>query len=809
MRTLLQDLTYALRQLRKSPGFTITAILTLAIGIGSNTASFSMMDAVVLRPLAVPDLGHVVTVYEKHGDGVPWQVALANYEDLKRQSQSFEQLAVRTNADMNLTGAGDPMRIQAVYASPSFFSVLEADALLGRTLSSGDAEPGRAHVAVLSYSFWKSHLGSDTAVVGRTLQLNQQPYTVVGVMPKTMQYPAATDLFLPFVPVPAQLANRTDQNYMVLGRLRHGVLVAQAQSEFNVISDRLAQAYPSTNEHMSLKVEPLLTRVNGDLTPMYFGLSQGATFFVLLVVCANVANLQFARGLARRPELALRNALGASRWRLLRQLLTESLVLGLLGGAGGLLFAVLQMHVSKLAMPAQVAKMVAGWTNISLSGRALAFSLTLAILAGLVSGLAPSLGALRVNLADQLRAGSRAVSGSVRTSRLRNLLAISQIALAVALVIGTALICKGMLSMLHLGDRYQPAQTLIFNVHLPDARYDTPEKQAAWLSESLDRLRVLPGVQSAVVTSTLPYSDEGWLDQSQVEGQPLMPGKEPSALRITVSDGYFKTFHILLSANAGRFFNAGDTRQSLPVTVVSTDFVKRYFPQGSPLGHRIRMGRGVNQTPWLTIVGVVEEASYGLYDRSRPAAVYLSAAQLPQSGMTYSIMAAGDPSALAQPVRRALAEIDATLPLEQMETYEQLLHVQLTGLFFISGTLAFDSFLALLLAAIGIFGAMENMVGERTREIGVRLALGARREDVLRMILGRAGRLTSIGLGVGLVLAFGLARMAANLLYQVRPDDPMVFVAISVAIACVALLASWLPARRASRVEPMSALRSD
>jgi predicted permease len=811
MQTLWQDLRFALRQLRKSPGFTITAILTLAIGIGANAASFSMMDAVVLRPLAVPDMAHVVTLYEKRSDGVPRQVALADFEDWQRQSHSFEQLAVRSNADMSMTGAGDPTRVQAVYASPSFFSVLRTDAFLGRVFHASDADPGgNNNVAVLSYAFWKSHLGSDPAVLGRRLELNQQPYTVIGVMPKTMQYPATVDFFLPFAPLPAELANRNEHHYQVLGRLRGGVSVAAAQAELNLIADRLAHAYPATNQDVSVTVETLLSAVNGELTPFYFALSQGATFFVLLVVCANVANLQFARGLAHRPELAMRTALGASRSRLLRQLLTESLIVGLLGGAGGILFAVLQMHVSKVTMPEQVSRMVAGWTNISLNGRALAFSLLLAVVAGLVSGLAPSLEALRLSLSDQLRAGSRSVSGSVRTSRLRNTLAVSQIALAVALVIGTALMCKGMLGMLHLGDRYEPARMLTFNVHLPEKRYDTAARRADWYNESLDRLRSLPGVERAVATSTLPYSDDGWLDQAEIEGRAPTPGKERSALRLTVSEGYFKSFHLSLLPNSGRTFSASDTLQSQPVAVVSKDFAARNFPGESALGHRVRMGGpGVNQTPWLTIVGVVDEASYALWERSRPAAVYMDASQLPLSAMTYSVVATGDPISLAPAARRALAGLDGAIPLDRVETYAQFLHIQLTGLFYISGTLAFDAFLALMLAAIGIFGAMENMVGERTREIGVRLALGARREDVLRMILGRASRLTGIGLGVGLGLAFGLARMMASLLYQVRPDDLSIFLTITLAIAAIALLASWLPARRASRVDPMSALRSE
>jgi len=345
METLLQDLQYAFRQLRKAPGVTMTAVLTLAIGIGANTASFSIMDAVVFRPLAVPELDRVVTVYTQHDHGDAQQVTLADFGDWQRQSQSFEQMAVRTGVDMSLTGAGDAAHVQAEYASPSFFGVLRTKALLGRVFDESETQPGRSNVAVLSYAFWQSQMGADAGVVGRNIELNQHPYTVIGVMPKTMQYPATADFFLPLAPSVAELQNRSSHNYLVTGRLRKGVTAAQAQEEMKVIAGHLAEAYPTTNQGRSVKVEGLLAGLNGSLTPLYFSFMQGATFFVLLVVCANVANLQFARGLARRPELAMRSALGAGRWRLMRQLLTENILLGLIGGAGGLLFAAIDMHV--------------------------------------------------------------------------------------------------------------------------------------------------------------------------------------------------------------------------------------------------------------------------------------------------------------------------------------------------------------------------------------------------------------------------------------------------------------------------------
>jgi putative ABC transport system permease protein len=627
------------------------------------------------------------------------------------------------------------------------------------------------------------------------------------VMPKAMQYPSDADLYLPFAPTPQQLGNRSTHNYLVTGRLRPGITVKQAQAEMRIVADRLAQAYPATNLGWSVKVEPLLDGINGDLTPLYYRLVMGATLFVLLVVCANVANLQFARGIARRPEMAMRTALGASRPRILRQLLTENILLGLVGGAGGLAFGALYLHIILITMPARVARYMPGWSNTSLNGRVMVFSLLLAVGAGLISGFLPALEALRVNVMEQLKAGSRGATGPSRTHRLRNLFAVAQISLAVALVIGAALMSKGMWSMLHLADGYHPDKILTFNVTLPPARYDNPRKLAAWYADSLTKLRALPGVTHAEVSSALPYSDNGWLQDLAIENRPVIPGKFQSALHLQVSQGYFDAFHIPIVA--GRALSASDTLDTLPVAVVSQQFVARYFPGENPIGRRIRMGGADSKNPWLTIVGVAEETSYSTWDQTRKPAVYMSAAQVPLEGTTYAVMTDGDPLALAPAVRKALAGLDPALPLDVVMSYQQYLHELLTGLMYAAAMLVVDALIALLLAAIGIFGVMANLVGERTREIGVRLAMGARREDVLGMILGRASWLTAAGVGAGLLLAFCLAHMAANLLVGVRPDDPAVFASITATIAGIALVASWIPARRAARIDPMEALRDE
>ncbi len=811
VEVLWSDLRYAVRQLWKSPGFTVTTALTLAIGIGVNTAVFSMMDAMVLRPLAVPNLDRVVIVAEEHGRGGGddyQQVALGNFQDWKQQSRSFENLAIRGDASMSLTGTGEPIHVQAALTSASFFGVMQTNAVLGRVYQDRECHPGHDAVAVLSYAFWQKHFGGDRAVLGRSINLDDRAYSIIGVLPRSMQYPSVSEVFLPLAPTPQQRENRVAHDFLAVGRLRSGVSVDHAQEELRVIAQRLAKAYPSSNLGWSVRVEPLLDGINGDMTPLYYRLIMAATGFVLLVVCANVANLQFVRGISRRPEIAVRTALGAGRARLLRHLLTENLVLGALGSAGGLVLAVIVMHLCLIAMPPQVARYLSGWSNISLNGRALAFSLLLAAAAGLTSGLLPALKALRINLVDQLKAGSRNTSASRETHRLRDLFAVSQISFSVLLVIGAALMCKGMWSMLHVADVHQPKQVLTFNVNLPTGRYTTNEKRAAWLNNSLERLRSLPGVTHAEITTALPDGQDSENDDLQIENRPVPPGKFQSTVKLSVTSGYFDAVHIPLSS--GRTFSQSDNLDAQPAAMVSRKFAEKYFPGESPLGRRVQLGAvGGSQSPWVRIVGVVDDVSYLWIDRAIEPVVYLNAVQMPPAEITYIVTTTGSPLALASAVRAALAALDPALPLDDVQTYQQYLTDTLTGLLYAAAMLTFDALIALLLAAIGIFGVMANLVAERTQEIGIRIALGARPEAVLAIILRRAALLTGIGISVGTLLAFALARLSANLLFGVRPDDPGVFVSIIAAITAIAFLVSWGPARRAASIDPMRTLRTE
>ncbi|HTW81826.1 MAG TPA: ABC transporter permease [Terracidiphilus sp.] len=806
MMSFLEDLRFAVRQLRKSPGFTITAVLSLAIGIGINTSMFSNMDAVILHPLAVPRFDRVMTIAEqKKGGDLHWD-ALANFEDWQRQSRSFESMAVRTQAGMTMTGAGDAASVEAAVTSPSFFTVLRAQPLFGRVFTQADSQPGHDGVAVLSYGFWKRNFAADPGVTGREIELDQRKYQIIGVMPKTMQYPSEADLYLPLAPTPEQLANRTSRDYLVVGRLRDGVTVQQAQSDLRIVAAQLEKQYPGSDLDWTVRVEPLIDDINGEYTPLYYRLIMGATLFVLLVVCANVANLQLARGVARRPEIAMRTALGASRWRVLRQLLTENLLIALIGAGGGLGVGWLHLHFTIITMPARIAKYIPGWQNTQLNGRALAFSLLLAVVAGVVATIAPALEALRISPAEQLKAGSRSQVGGGR-ARLRTVFAVAQISLAVALVIGAALISKGTDALLHKIDVYSPQHALIFNVNLPESRYDGPGKRAALVRDSLDRLRALPGVTHADVASALPLSDNGWLQDFEIENRPVMPGKFQSALHLDVSDGYLDALHIPIVS--GRGLSRSDALGAVPVALVSERFVAQYFPGQNPISKRVRMGGSDSKDPWLTIVGVARETSYQIWDQIPHAAIYINAAQVPDNYFWFVLYTDGDPLALAQAAHKTVASLDPMLPLKDVESWAQFEREGLVGLIYTSADMGIDALIALLLAAIGIFAVMANLVGERTREIGVRLAMGASRENVLGMILRRASWLTGIGLAVGLVMAFTLARLVANLLRGVSSSDPVVFTGVTLAIALVAMLASWLPARHAAGLDPMVALRDE
>jgi putative ABC transport system permease protein len=807
---MFRDLKFAIRQLRKTPAFTVTSLLILAIGIGANTAIFSVMDAIVLRPLAVPDMNRVVTVYDSQNrTGDYPATAIGKYEDWVRQSHSFEELAIRSNRSVTLTGSGDATRVDATDVSFNFFHLLRIQPLMGRLFSPEETQPGRESEVVLSYGFWQRHLGGAPDVVGQRLELNGRATAVIGVLPRNSGYPSQAELFLPLAATPQQKNDRAGHSYFVIGRLKRGVTLQSAQAEMDAITTRLTKLHPATDPGWLVSVTPLLDNINGSLTPLYMRMIMAATVFVLLIVCANLANLQFARGLGRRNEMAVRTALGAQRSRLLRQLLIESVLLGLAGAAAGLVLAKVDLALLIAHMPPLIARYVAGWNHISLNGRVLSVSLILAVGAGVISGIAPAFESLRLDIVNQLKAGSRTATGSRRTHRLRNIFIVAQIAFAVALVIGAALMAKGLDAMFHRSDAYGPSRVLTFNVDLPDQRYGTPQRQAAWYDESLAKIRSLPGVRAAVITTALPEGNEGtWNDTFRVDNHPFVPGQIQTAARLAVSVGFFNTLHVPL--REGRTFTGSDTLDATPVAIVSRNFAARYIPGTDALGHKLRLGHAKEKEGQeITIIGVVDNVRYQWTDDAPVPTIYLNAAQLPPAGAKYLVLTEGDPLVVAPAIRHALWALDPAMPLDAMQSYAEYIREGLVGLSQATAMLLVNAAIALLLTCIGMFGVMANLVGERRREIGVRLTMGATRENVVRLFLRHAAILLGIGLAIGIPMAAGLARVVANLLYGVNPGDIAVFASISIVIAAMTLLAAYLPARRIARSEPVDALRSE
>jgi putative ABC transport system permease protein len=808
MHAFLQEIRFAFRQITKSPGFSITIILTLAIGIGANTAMFSIMDAVIFRPLAVPDLNRLVLVAERRGADALMPVAMGNFQDWQRQSQSFSGMAVQRGSALSLTGAGDPEHLEGTLSSANLFSLLRVEPWLGRTFLPGEDAPGRDQEVVLTYSFWQKHYGENRNIIGSSLNLDGRPYAIIGVMSQGFHYASTSDVFLPLALTAEEKADRNQHRYTVLARLRPGVSAPQAQAELQSIAARIATAHPASNLGWTTRVQLFADAVNGEFTPMYMRLLMGVGFFVLLIICANVSNLQFSRSLGRRSEIAIRTAMGAGRVRILRQLLTESVLLSLFGAVAGTLLARLQLHISLVTMPPRVARFMPGWSNIGLNGRALAYSLFLAIIAGVLAGLAPTFAAMRVGISEQLKAGGRSLTGDRKSHRLRNAFAVTQITLSVALVAGATLMATGMHSMLHVTERFAPRRLLTFNVDLPAARYTTPEQQKVFYDRTLQAIRAVPGVASADLTLALPYNNTGtWWQDIAIEHVPSLPGEFRSTQRLTVTPGYLAGMHIPLLR--GRSLTESDGLNNTPVAVISQKLAQRYFPNHDPLGQKIRLGRDSDATPWITIVGVVDDVTLLWLDQTPQPAVYLSYAQFPASGTLFAVRTSTDPMSVAPAVRHVAAGVDPSLPLNNIESYEDYLRESLTGLSYVVVMFAVDAAIALLLSAIGVFGVMANAVAERTHEIGIRMALGAKPAQIRMLVLRRALILTSLGLAAGVPLAMGLARLVSSLVVGVSSTNVVIFSLTAFTVALAALLATLLPAQRAASIEPMSALRSE
>jgi putative ABC transport system permease protein len=808
MQILWQDLRYGARMLIKKPSFTFVVVLTLALGIGANTAIFSFVNALLLRPLPYKDADRLVRIAAARGNE-EGRFSMLELKDMREQLSSFEQIgAYIPGAQYNYSGDGAPEEFSAILATREFFQVMGVPQLYGGVWPE-EYDRERNFGVVLSYEVWKRRFGGEPNVLGRKITLDAAPfYTIYGVMPPQFNFPASTQLFRS-IAISKFLPNyeqRDKRNVYAIARLKPGVTAEQARAELNTFSQRLAQTYPDLNQGLSFTLKPLRDFSVGDVRP-YLWLLLAAVGFVLLIACTNVINLLLARSLAREREIAIRTAIGAGRGRLIRQLLTESLLLASLGGLLGLAFAVGWVRLLKGLIRAELPT----WIAIDLDWRVLVFTLAVSLFTGLIAGLAPALQVSKPDLNELLKEGAKGSQGG--RQGLRKALIVAEVALAMVLLIGAGLLVKSFLRLQQTDLGFKPDNLLTMRVALPWRKFNDqqgPERQKQFFQQLLERLSALPGVETAALTSNLPLAaerQEGKLTFT-VEGQSAdEQQRNPFVNDIRVSPNYFQAMGIALIA--GRTLTEFDTAATERVGVISQRLAERLFPSQNPLGKRLKVGDLFSQSQWTTIVGVVRNVKHEEIAGDGGLDLYASYQQVGESNMYLLLRTKVPPLNLADAATRAVWASDPEQSVFNVTTMEARIadtvwQRRLSGTLF----MVFAA-LALALAAIGIYGVMSYAVSQRTREIGIRLAMGAQRGDVLRLVLGQGARLIATGLGLGLLAAFVVARVITGLLYQVSAVDPLIYLLVVAVLGAVALVACYIPARRAMKVDPMVALRSD
>ena len=810
--TLAQDIRYGVRMLAKHKAFTCVAVVTLALGIGANTAIFSVVNELLLRPLPYRDAERVVMLWEVTPEGRHQNTtSRPNFRGWRDQSSSFESIAAFTDQRFNLTGDGEPEELSVQFTTPELFKVLGVDPIMGRTLTTEDAQPGTPAVAVLSYGLWQRRFGGQASILGQSITLNGGKFTVVGVMPPSFQFhirqrsgtgrPAELWSVLP-MPTSGPDANRPGRFLSVVARLKDGVSVDRAAADLRTIHARLADEVPQYNKNYTTEVLPLRDQFFGNVRrPLWLML--GAVGFVLLIACANVANLLLSLATAREKEIALRAALGARRLRIVRQLLTESLLLALVGSALGLGFAWFGIKALVLISPKDLVNLQTVGLNVTV----LLWTLGVSLLTGIVFGLAPALHISRLNLNDTLKEGGKSESGQASGSRrLRSALVVSEIALAVVLLASAGLLIKSFIRLQQVDRGFDTNNVLTMVVRVPGSRYREDAQFVNFFSQVLDRTRHLPGVRSAGMINFLPlYGGLGSATGFKILGRPEPPpGEGPSTDVRVVDAGYFQTMGIPLLR--GRNFSETEQKESRHVLLINQALAREYFGAQDPIGQRLDVEMFDQPAP-AEIIGIVGNVRYDSLIDESPPAVYFPHADLTYPFMTLVIRTDGDPALIAPAVQREIRFLDPNQPVSDVRTMNQVMADWVSRSRFNTLLLGLFAALATLLSAVGIFGVMNYSVALRTREIGLRLAVGAQPRQVLLLILGQGFWLTIIGIALGLVAAFALTRLLSGLLFGVAAADLMTFTTISALLIVVSLLACYLPARRAMRIDPLSALR--
>src|SRR5882762_4022045 len=807
MNRLFQDLRFALRQLRKSPGVTVVAAFTLALGIGANTMMFSTVNAMLLRPFPFHHLDRIVSIWEEIPKQHDYRVSVApgNFRDWSEQGQGFEQLAAVQGWDANLTGSSVAQHVEGFRVTSGFFPLLGMPMQLGRSIGSADFQPGAPQVVMVKYGFWQQHLGSDPGILGRQLLLNGEKFTVAGVTSPEFDFPPGSQVWTPLNLNDAQKADRENHSLTVFGRLGEGVSISQAQADLQTISARLAQQYPNTNSGHEVSVKNAVEDLSGG-SKQFVLVLMGAAVFVLLLCCANVANLQLARAFARQKEIALRTALGATRWHIGRQLLVESTLLALLGSGGALLLASWGNALIRRSIPPFIVEHIAGLKHLQVDERVFLFTLAIAVATGVVTGLAPAWHLARPNLNDTLKEGGRSSSLSATRHRLRTLLVISEVALSLVLLVGAGAMVKGFEALVASSMGFDRSHVLTFHVAIPEHKYDGRDGIRGYYDRVLRDIGTLPGVDSAAAVTSLPSGwNWNWVEFAAEGKPPATPGEAPSAISQVVTPGFFSALRVPLER--GRSLTGQDGADAPPVAVISAEMAKQSWPDQDPLGKHIQMGHPGATGPWLTIVGIVGDVKPVPLDHDPAPTVYLPLAQQPGLSSAFVVRTSGDPFELASSIATELRSVDPEQPAYDVRSLEQVLSDSLSGIEMSAHMMLVFGFSALTLAAAGIFAVMAYSVRQRTHEIGVRMALGARRVDVLRLVVGFAMKMAVVGLLIGLSLATLLTRALSSALFGVVQTDFATFALLTLLLAAVAAMAAYLPARWAMQVDPMVALR--
>jgi putative ABC transport system permease protein len=800
MQILWQDLRYALRTLSRSRGFAAAAILTLALGIGANSAIFSLVNGVLLRPLPYPAPEQLMTIWGFYPSTGRSTASLPDFHDWRERSRSFSDMAAVYGTLFTITSGGEPEQLAGSRVTANFFRMLGVEPALGRGfLPEEEQVGGNDDVVVLSHGLWQRRFGSDPSIVGRQVELNSRPYTVVGVAPANFRLLQSVDAWAPFRADTG--GNRRSEYLEVYGRLKPGITPAQAQAELSGIARQLAAEYPETNASWTtLEVLPLKEFQVGDVRRalLVFSVAVG---LVLLIACANVANLLLARAAAREREIAVRVALGAGRWRLMRQLLTESTLLAVIGGLAGVALATWAVDGLRVGAAGMLPRM----DEVRVDGAAVAFSLGLSVLTGLLFGLVPALRVGSGMVHDTLREGTRGAPGT-GVARALSGLVLGEVALAMVLLVGAGLLVRSFAELTRIDPGFQSKGVLTFGIILPPAKFPEPEKLPALYDRVLERMSALPGVSAVGLGNNLPMHGASYITFS-IEGRVPPPDVGEDLQPFAVSPGHFRTLRIPL--RSGRLLEPTDGPTAPYVAVVNEELVRRFLPGRDPLGARIAFGDGSDSTAWMTIVGVVGNvAQEDLAAKPYPQ-IYFSVAQAPRRSLWVSLRTAGDPLALAGAVRRALASVDPALPLRDLRTMDDRVAENIAQPRLSVAVLALFAGIALLLAAVGLYGVLSYAVAQRTREIGIRLALGADGGAVQRLIVRQGMQPALLGIAVGLGGAFALTRLMRSLLYGVSAADPLTYAGVALFLGAVALAAAWMPARRAARLDPISALRAE